>query len=78
MAKDSIAMKPIPKDDQVEAIKALAAYKVQNPVKYEQKKAALFARYGLSLGEDEAKVEPVKDANDLELEVLAKKAKAKK
>ena len=68
---------PIPKDDQAAALEAIAAYKKQNPVKYEQKKEALFARYGLTL-EDEPQEIP--DANDLELEAMKKKVtkKAKK
>lgn len=76
MAK--IDARPIPKDDQAAALAALAAYKAQNPVKYEQKKAALFARYGLDVVEDAAKVEPVPDASDIELEeIKAKVVKAK-
>ena len=60
----------------LEVIEALAAYKLQNPTKYEAKKAALFARYGL---EQDAVVEPEPDANDLELEALkTKEKKAKK
>jgi len=65
---------PIPKDDQMAALKAIAEYKKQNPMKYEQKKEALFARYGLDV-EDEP--EEVKDVNDLELEVIAKKVTKK-
>jgi len=61
---------PIPKDDQAAALEAIAAYKKQNPVKYEQKKEALFARYGLTL-EDEPQEIP--DSNDLELEAMKKK-----
>jgi hypothetical protein len=59
--------------DKAEIIEQLAKYKLQNPVKYEAKKAALFARYGLT---EDAVPEPVKDASDIELETL--KAKAKK
>jgi hypothetical protein len=55
-----------------EVLEQLTKYKAQNPVKYEAKKAALFAKYGFSL-EDEK--EPVKDDNDLELEALKKKTK---
>ena len=68
---------PIPKDDQAAALEAIAAYKKQNPVKYEMKKEALFARYGLTL-EDEPQEIP--DSNDLELEAMKKKVtkKAKK
>lgn len=77
MAK--IEHKPIPKDDKAAALEAIAAYKKQNPIKYELKKEALFARYGLNVVEDSASVEPVEDANDLELKEIAKKVtKAKK
>jgi hypothetical protein len=76
-----IEHKPIPKDDQAEALEAIAAYKKQNPVKYEAKKEALFARYGLNLVEDETKVEETPDENDIELAKIkakvTKKAKAK-
>jgi len=72
MAK--IDLKPIPTNDQLAALEAIRAYKLQNPVKYEQKKAALFARYGLNI-EDEA---PVQDANDVELEVIKTKVTKKK
>lgn len=68
---------PIPKNDKEAALAAIAAYKVQNPVKYEQKKKALFARYGLDSVVDS--VEPVEDENDKELKALkAKVTKAKK
>ncbi len=77
MAK--IEHKPIPKDDKSAALEAIAAYKKQNPVKYELKKKALFARYGLNVVEDSASVEPVLDANDIELEAIKEKVtKAKK
>jgi hypothetical protein len=56
----------------LEVIESLSKYKLQNPVKYEQKKEALFARYGLTLEEEK---ETVPDANDLELEALKVKAK---
>lgn len=56
-----------------EIVEQLAKYKAQNPVKYEAKKAALFARYGLT---EEAIPAPVADAGDVELEAL--KAKVKK
>ena len=55
-----------------EILDRLAAYKNQNPVKYEAKKAELFARYGFSLTDEK---EEEKDANDLELEALKKKTK---
>jgi hypothetical protein len=57
-----------------EIVEALAAYKKQNPIKYEQKKEALFARYGLT---PDAVVDEEPDANDLELEAI-KKTVAKK
>ena len=66
-----IEHKPIPKDNKAEALEAIAAYKAQNPVKYEQKKAALFARYGLDVEVDSVEREP--DANDIELEAIKKK-----
>jgi len=75
MAK--IEHKPIPTDDKSAALAAIAAYKAQNPAKYEAKKEALFARYGLNVAEDSVDVEP--DANDIELEEIKKKiTKAKK
>jgi hypothetical protein len=56
--------------DKMTILKYLTVYKEQNPTKYEAKKEALFARYGLN--EDEVKPkEP--DANDLELAEMAKK-----
>lgn len=61
--------------DKVEILEALAKYKAQNPIKYEAKKEALFAKYGLSPDEI---VEQEPDANDIELAELTKKAKAKK
>lgn len=57
----------------LEIVKSLAAYKLQNPVKYEAKKAALFARYGLDLADEQTPDAP--DANDIELEALTKKVK---
>ena len=61
--------------DKVEILEALTRYKAQNPVKYEAKKAALFAKYGL-VEADVMTQEP--DANDLELAELSKKAKKSK
>lgn len=58
-----------------EVIESLANYKKQNPVKYETKKEALFARYGLTV---DAVPELVPDANDVELVKLAKKEVTKK
>lgn len=59
----------------LEVIESLAAYKLQNPTKYEVKKAALFARYGLALEDEVADVAP--DQNDIELAKLTKEAKKK-
>jgi hypothetical protein len=68
---------PIPTDDKAAALEAIAAYKKQNPVKYEMKKAALFARYGLDTVEDS--VDETPDENDIELEAMKQKVtKAKK
>lgn len=68
---------PIPKDDKAKALEAIAAYKAQNPKKFEAKKEALYARYGLDAVKDS--VEPVEDENDKELKELKKKVtKAKK
>ena len=69
---------PIPMDDKAAALEAIAAYKAQNPVKYEHKKAALFAKYGLDVVKDS--VDEVEDDNDIELKELKKKVtkKAKK
>lgn len=72
-----IEHKPIPKDDKAAALEAIAAYKAQNPIKYEQKKEALFKRYGLDIVKDS--VEKTPDENDVELEAIKKKVtKAKK
>lgn len=66
--------------DKIEIIEALKNYKVQNPIKYEAKKEALFKKYGLTI-EEEPMLETVPDAADLELEALkaseVKKSKAK-
>lgn len=53
-----------------EIIKAIAAYKLQNPAKYELKKEALFKKYGIE-------VEPVEEIDQeiVNLEKAAKKAK---
>lgn len=76
MAKDTVAMKPIPTNDQLAALEAIANYKKQNPVKYEAKKVALFKKYGLDI--DEVPQE-VQDENDVELEEVKKKVtRAKK
>ena len=72
-----LVYEPIPKEDKAAALEAIAAYKKQNPVKYEMKKAALFARYGLDSVEDS--VDETPDENDIELEAMKKKVtKAKK
>ncbi len=60
---------------QEEILEQLKAYKAQNPVKYEAKKAALFARYGFTIEDVPA---PVKDESDVELEALEKKVKKAK
>ena len=62
------------KDNKEEALEFIAAYKKQNPVKYEAKKEALFARYGLTLEEEP---QEIPDSNDLELAAI-KKAVTKK
>lgn len=64
-----IEHKQIPKDDKAAALEAIAAYKKQNPVKYEAKKAALFARYGLTTEEEP---QEIPDSNDVELEAIKK------
>lgn len=68
----STEMKPINKANTVEVLEALAAYKKQNPAKYEAKKAALFAKYGLN--ESDLTLE-IQDESDKQLEELKKKAK---
>ena len=61
--------------NKAEVIEQLARYKEQNPLKYETKKAELFARYGLTLDQE---IVPVEDASDVELKALkAKEAKNK-
>ncbi len=72
---EEIKLTGIPEMTNVEIIEQLAAYKAQNPAKYEAKKAALFARYGLTLEEEKVQ-EP--DENDKELEALKVKAKKTK
>lgn len=67
--------KPVNVNNQEEVINFLMAYKKQNPVKFELKKAALYKQFNIPL-EDETKLEPVKDETDIQLENL--KAKAKK
>lgn len=63
-------MRPINGEDKSEVLMALAAYKRQNPAKYEAKKEALFKKYGIE-------IEPVEeiDAEIVNLEKAAKKAK---
>lgn len=72
MAK--VELRPIDKSDKTAVIEALMNYKKQNPVKFEQKKAALFAKYGL---EDEAIAESVKDETDEKLEKKLAESKKK-
>jgi len=59
----------------LEILEQLKQYKAQNPDKYETKKAALFARYGLTV-EDEPALVKEPDANDLELEAIKAKVEA--
>ena len=61
-------LKTLPKQ---EVIDALLAYKRQNPAKFEAKKEALFARYGIELGT------PIEEKPLDETEVLLTKAKSK-
>lgn len=70
MAK--IELRPISKNDRTEAIEALMNYKKQNPVKFEQKKEALFAKYGI---EDTSALDPVVDETDKTLEKAKNKTK---
>ena len=67
-----IEHKPIPTNDQVAALEAIKAYKKQNPLKYEAKKAALFKKYGLT---PDAEVEEKPDENDIELAAITKTVK---
>ena len=64
---------PIPSDDKAAALEAISAYKAQNPIKYELKKKALFAKYGLDEVKDS--VDVVEDENDKELKRVAKALK---
>lgn len=57
-----------------EIVESLIAYKKQNPIKYEQKKAALFANYGLV---DEEVQAPEPDANDIELKAIKERVTKK-
>lgn len=63
----TLEFKKIDAQDKALAIEALMNYKKQNPAKFEQKKEALFARYGLSI---DTPVEPVQDETDVVLETL--------
>jgi hypothetical protein len=63
---------PAPVGDKEASIAFMEAYRKQNPVKYEQKKAAMMKMFGL----DEVP-EPVKDASEVELEVIKEKVKKK-
>lgn len=62
--------KGVPAMSKVEILEALTKYKEQNPVKYEAKKEALFAKYGLK--ESDLKTQEP-DSNDVELAELKKK-----
>lgn len=57
-----------------EIIEQLIKYKLQNPVKYAQKKEALFARYGLDLQDEPAELV---DEEVEELKAVAKKVAKK-
>lgn len=61
--------------DKSHAIEALINYKRQNPAKFEAKKEALFARYGISLDTD---IDAPKDETDVLLEKAAKATKKAK
>lgn len=63
-----IHMKKLAEQPSEEVLKALASYKAQNPAKYELKKAALFAKYGISEISEEVEKEVAE-------EVKAKKTK---
>lgn len=64
-------------NNQEEVIDFLMAYKEQNPAKFEQKKAALYKQFNITL-EEELKLEETKDETDIELEKLKTKAKKTK
>ena len=51
----------------IEVLESIMRYKKQNPVKYLQKKEALFARYGLDVNDEPVEL---KDAEDEELEAI--------
>lgn len=63
-----INMKPLVGLPSEDVIKALAAYKSQNPAKYEAKKSALFAKYGI-----EAITEEVEKTVEEELKIKKSK-----
>ncbi len=50
--------------DNTEIINALIAYKKQNPVKFEEKKEALYAKYGLNEIPQEVEDEVVKELEE--------------
>jgi hypothetical protein len=58
-----------------EILELMADYKRQNPAKYEAKKEAMFAKYGLKASDEP--VDPEPDENDKELAELKAKAKKK-
>lgn len=68
-------LRPIDATDKAAAIEALMNYKRQNPVKFEAKKAVLFAKYGL---EESTPIDPVKDETDTVLETKLEEAKKTK
>ena len=74
MAKDDIAVRPLKGRAPLEVIEALKNYRKQNPAKYEAKKAALFARYGLNAADETEVDTPEVDPEVQELEALAAKA----
>lgn len=58
-----------------EVLESLMRYKAQNPVKYTQKKAALFAKYGLDLEDEPVELQ---DPEVQELEAIKKRVTKKK
>jgi len=58
-----------------EILESLMRYKAQNPEKYTQKKAALFAKYGLDLEDEPVELQ---DPEEQELETIKKRVTKKK
>jgi hypothetical protein len=58
-----------------EILESLMRYKAQNPVKYTQKKEALFAKYGLDLEDEPVELQ---DPEEQELETIKKRVTKKK